>query len=328
MGPVVWPVRIDPTGRNGPTRGAANGPKWRRSSEGFYVPASVELTSPQRIAEAVPLLPAGGAVTGWAALLPREVAFLDGLRPDGRTQLAVRLLVGPGAGRRTRPGVAFLQDRLDEVHRVRGIPCTPTRRAVFDEMRAQESVREAVVVMDMVAAAEVMSIARMQVYVESRAGWNGVRQVRAALRLADERSASPPESRLRMVWLLDARLPVPLVNRPVFDRHSGHLLGYPDLLDEEAGLVVEYDGDDHRRARRHSSDVGREARFRGVDLEVTRVTSLDLLDRPALVNRLVEARSRAKFLPSSRRAWTLQRPRWFNERPPVDVLLDLQGEPR
>ena len=34
----------------------------------------------------------------------------------------------------------------------------------------------------------------------------------------------------------------------VFDV-DGNLLGYPDLLDVEAGIAVEYDGDDHRRLR-------------------------------------------------------------------------------
>ena len=37
------------------------------------------------------------------------------------------------------------------------------------------------------------------------------------------------------------------MNCPVHDR-SGRLLGIADLLDEEAGLVVEFDGADHRRS--------------------------------------------------------------------------------
>ena len=109
------------------------------------------------------------------------------------------------------------------------------------------------------------------------------------------------------MWTQDAALPRPLVNQPVFDRR-GRLLGYPDLLDVEAGLVGEYDGEDHRRSLRHSSDVGREALLRRHGLEVTRATSWDLRDRDGLADRIREARTRARFEAPDRRAWTLTPP--------------------
>jgi hypothetical protein len=215
------------------------------------------MTAVQRVAEAVPLLPAGGAVTGWAALLLQHVAFLDGLGADGTTPRPVLLVTGPGMGRRGRPGVRFLQDRLEQVVLVRGVPCMRPRRALFDEMRLSRTLEDAVVAMDMVAAAEVMSISRMRRYVLDHGGWDGVPLVREALTWADEDSRSPQETRYRLVWQREAGLPRPKVNQPVFGP-TGRLLGYPDLLDVETGLVGEYDGEDHRRARRHSSDVNRE----------------------------------------------------------------------
>ena len=109
------------------------------------------------------------------------------------------------------------------------------------------------------------------------------------------------------MWTLDAGLPRPLVNQPVFDRR-GRLLGYPDLLDVEAGLVGEYDGEDHRRSLRHSHDVGREALFRRHGLEVTRATSWDLRDRADLCDRIRDARARCRPLPLDRRSWTLTPP--------------------
>jgi very-short-patch-repair endonuclease len=93
----------------------------------------------------------------------------------------------------------------------------------------------------------------------------------------------------------------------VFDLR-GRLLGYPDLLDVESGLVGEYDGEDHRRSLRHSHDVGREALFRRHGLEVTRATSWDLRDRSALADRVLEARARSRFLPPGARSWTLTLP--------------------
>ena len=103
---------------------------------------------------------------------------------------------------------------------------------------------------------------------------------------------------MHMVWRLEAGLPPPLLNRPLFDRH-GRLLGYPDLLDVEAGLVGEYDGADHRGAHRHSKDVGREDLLRRHGLEVFRVTGPDLRVPGRVRARMLEARSRAKWLPEA-----------------------------
>ena len=89
-----------------------------------------------------------------------------------------------------------------------------------------------------------------------------------------------------------------------------------------AGLVVEYDGDDHRPARRHSSDVDREALFRRHRLEVTRVTGPDLADRAKVVRRLHGGRALARFEAPSRRTWTLVPPPWWRGDEPVDDRID------
>jgi hypothetical protein len=261
--------------------------------------------------EAAALLPPSGAVTGWAALHLRGAAFLDGRRYGGLRPVA--LTIGPGQGRRKRDGIRFLEDRLGPVEWVFGIPCTAPLRALLDELRLSDDVREAVVAMEMAAAAWLATVDQMREFVEGHSGWDGVPQARQALDLAADGADSPQEVRYRMVWELDAGLPRPLVNQPVFDRR-GRLLGYPDLLDPVAGLVGEYDGDDHRRAARHSSDVGRESRFRDVGLEVTRATGADVRDRLALAARIRAARARARFEPPETRRWTLTPPPGFRPR--------------
>jgi hypothetical protein len=131
------------------------------------------------------------------------------LAPDGTTQLDVPLCFGPQVHPRRRHGVSILRDRLDpsEVVSVHGIPCVREKRALFDAMRTSPDLREAVVAMDMMAAAEVTSIRRMREYVAGRSGWDGAPLVRAALDLASEHSRSPNETRMRLVWELDAELP-------------------------------------------------------------------------------------------------------------------------
>ena len=216
----------------------------------------------------------------------------------------------PGAYHLTRhPTVVTVRGDLARIDVVGGLPCAPVELAVLDGIRLARDEREAVVLLDMTVAARLTSLRRVRRLVDSRS-WRGVPGVplaRWALGQASEASASPPETRYRLVWTLDAGLPRPLVNQPVYDRR-GRLLGYPDLLDVEAGLVGEYDGEDHRRSQRHSHDVGREATFRRHGLEVTRATSWDLRDRVTLAARELAARARARFEPPERRAWTLTPP--------------------
>lgn len=307
---LVRPVRIDPTGRDGPTRHQAKGPHWRRTTYGFYVPSTVDPDLPeQRILEQAMRLPEDGAVTGWASCRMHGASFFDGLGRDGRTRLPVPLAVGPIAQVRALPGSVVMRDQLvsAEVATVQDVPCTRRGRALFDAMRTAADTREATVSMDMMAAAGLVSVEQMRTYLPQRSGWKGVGRVRAALDLADENSRSPSETRMRLVWQLDAGLPRPLVNQPVWDL-AGRLLGYADLLDPVAGVVGEYDGADHRSARRHSQDVAREHRFRDVGLEFFKVTGPDMARVDMLVHRMLETRGRARWLPSQTRRWTLHPP--------------------
>ena len=255
------------------------------------------------------LLPRGGAVTGWAALRLMGGGFFDGRMRDGRTLRPVTLVAGPGQSRRQRAGIAWLEDRLapEDVHIRQGVVCTRPERAVFDEARRAADVREAVVAIDMAAAAEITSIARLTAYAERHAGWTGVDLVRAALPLAHELSRSPNESRTRLIWVLDAHLPKPLVNQPVWDL-QGRLLGIADLFDPVAGLVGEYDGADHRRARRQAKDVAREEAMRRVPRMVA--------------DRIRSTRGRAHFVAGPSRLWTLEPPSWWETEPDLDIVLD------
>jgi hypothetical protein len=305
---VVLPVPVDPSGRRGPTRGAARGPGWRRTSRGYYVPSWVDAELPeQRVAEAVPLLAPNGAVTGWGALIMNCVGFLDGRGPCGRRRLPVTLTQGRHQSRTRHPGVRQRQDPVGQVRVIAGLPVHEPARALLDEMRLADDLVDAVVAADAVLAARLTSREEMGELLSSHAGWQGIAQARRAVELAEGGSKSPPESRLRMLWVLEARLPRPVVNRPVFSR-AGRFLGYPDLLDPEAGMVLEYDGADHRMVRRQTSDNHRQEGLDEHGLQVLRVTSLDMRDHDALVRRIHGVRRRCTFLPPERRAWTLTPP--------------------
>ena len=157
-------------------------------------------------------------------------------------------------------------------------------------------------------------------YAELHPAWQGIEQVRRALPLATEGSRSPQETKMRLVWELDAGLPRPLVNQPVFTL-EGRLLGYPDIFDEDAGVVGEFDGADHLTALRRSKDVAREEGFRSVGLEYFTVTGRDITRRGFVADRMLAARRRARFLPRDRRLWTLQPPPWWEPEPTLDEIL-------
>jgi hypothetical protein len=125
---------------------------------------------------------------------------------------------------------------------------------------------------------------------------------------------------MRLVWVLDAGLPAPLVNQPVWDLH-GRLLGVADLLDPGAGLVGEYDGATHRHASRHAGDLRREDHFRRAGMEYVAVTGPDLRDRAMVADRILHARDRALAATGRARGWTLAPPEgWWRTDTTADRL--------
>ena len=194
---------------------------------------------------------------------------------------------------------------------VDGMPLTHHARSVCFEMRRAKGLTAAVRVLDMAAAADLVSIEEVGAYaVAELAGWTGVGTVRQALPFAEENSWSPTETEMRLLWTAYLRLPRPVCNRPVFDR-DGRFIGTPDLLDVEAGLVGEYDGDLHLDRKRRARDIEREAAFRQVGLECVVMTAADRRDPGPYLRRLLQARSRARFLRTEQRAWTIEPPPWW-----------------
>lgn len=283
-------VPIDSTGRSGPTKRIAAGPLWRRTSPGLYVPAHVDpAVVEQRVLEAASRLPGIGAVTGWAALRVHGVTYCDGRGHD------VPLVVPPGVRLRGGSGVTVHRERLadDETALVHGIRVTSPLRAAFDAARRAEDLRAAVTILDLALTARVVGRATFDAYLSHKIGWRGLRQVRRAVSLADDRCLSPMESRLRLLWCLDFGLPRPKCNWPVADRH-GSFIGRPDLLSEGLAVIGEYDGAEHRSRARHRDDLRRDDAFRRVGLEPFRVVGADLTNKRLVLDRIEAAVSRAR----------------------------------
>ena len=294
---LVMPVHVDPSGRAGPTRGQARGPRWRITSPGFAVAANVcDEVVEQRILEAYAAAGSSSVVTSWAALRLHRAAFFDGLGRDGRTRLRVPIAAN-GDRIRGTGGIALVADRIppDDVTIVHGIRCAKVERALFDEMRRIGEVREAAVAIGAACAAGLTTVHRMRVYTATRRWYRDVRMCREAVEMAVEGCRSPQEDRFRQVWEYDAGWGRPLLNRTVVDL-DGRFVAVPDLLDVRRGVVGEYAGADHRDIDRHESDIDREAEIRAVGLEYVEVVGRDLRHRERVIRRMQQAAARAVHL--------------------------------
>lgn len=310
---VVVPCTPDPTGVTGPTPGQARGPHWRRVAPGHYVPTGTDSAAgDQRIVEALAGLPGDAAVTGWASLDWQGARWFSGRAADGVTPLPVPVALDRRRGVRRRRGVELTEDWLlpHDVVVVDGLPVTVVERAVAFEACRARSLAAAVTTVDMAAAADLVDVETLAAYAARLGPRPGIRRYREALSHADENAWSPQESRMRLAWT-DHRPGVALsANRPVFDHAGRHLLT-PDLLDERAGVVGEYDGAVHLEDPTRRRDLDREALCRDLGLELVTMMSAGRADAHSFTARLDAAYRRAAGRSGRPRRWTTEQPSWW-----------------
>jgi hypothetical protein len=177
-------------------------------------------------------------------------------------------------------------------------------------MRYAPSERHAVVVLDMAAYDDLVSIGELSTYAGAHSGWTGIPRCRDAVPLADENSWSPQEVLMRLVWKLDAGCPRPLCNVPIFDLDGRHV-GTPDLFDPEAGIVGEYDGRFHLAGEQRTKDLRREDLFRRLGLEYVTMLAADHRDPSYFIQRLYAAYDRARHVPAHRKFYVVEQPDWW-----------------
>jgi hypothetical protein len=140
-------------------------------------------------------------------------------------------------------------------------------------------------------------------YADRHPRFRGVPVARAVLRLTDPGSRSSGESRLRYLWVVEAGLPRPRCNPYVVDS-LGTVVAMADLLDDDVGLVGEYDGSSHRTLEEHTRDNCREEDLEGLGLVVVRATSLDVGPRRLrTVARILDGHRRARDVTTRSWGW-------------------------
>lgn len=311
-----WPQSAAELATGGVTRDMTRGPHWRRTSRGYFTPTSAgDPTPTQRILDVTPLIPVTGALTSWAAAYVQGVDQLDGLDPGSMAPLPITINLGRDLGRVSTERITYRRDLLSPEGRraCHGLFVVTPLRTAFDGARYAPDLVEAVAFLDQVTHVLPVSMAALRSLLRPSGRWTGIEQFRRAVALTDPAAANAWESRLRMFAMLQAEMPRLLVNQPVFDLDE-RLLGIPDLLDPEAALALEFDGQDHRKRRQHQSDNLREEGLELTNLTVCRVDSLDLRQPAALRARLRARRAQALARDRSRDRWTLEQPDWWRRR--------------
>lgn len=317
---AVNPTKAEVLRATGITPRVLRGSKWQRTSYGYYLkPDQRPATPTQRITEAASLLPTGGVIGGWAAAYALGADFLDGLNDFTMQPQPIPVYLPPGQHRRSTPGIDYRQNRIQpaEVVDRAGVPVLAALPTALDLACRAPTLTEAVVALDAMLTAGLVDLDGLTAGLARLEGRRGVRQAREALELSRLGVKSTWESRLRMFYVLDLHLPMPLVNPAVCNEY-GDFLGEPDLLDVEAGLAVEYDGvtwqadraNGHRDVDQHREDNVREEHLERSGLLVCRAGKKDLTKyRSQLGRRLLAARRDGLSRDRRRDRWYLAPPR-------------------
>ena len=256
----------------GVTRGQLRAARYGRLGAGMYHWVGLK-ESPQLTLTAVARrLPRGAAFSG------RTAAWLHGLDVEPCDPIEVTIPEPAGSSRVAGATVRRAALAAGEVELRRRLPATSALRTAVD-LGGRNPLTEAVVSADLFLHAELVSLDDLLHHVAGHSGAWGIARLRRVVDLAEPKSESAMESRLRMV-LVTAGLPKPEVQIDIHD-DGGRFLGRPDLLYRRQRLAIEYDGGNHRD--RMVEDNRRQNGLVGAGYRLLRFTAGDVYNAPETV---------------------------------------------
>jgi Protein of unknown function (DUF559) len=238
---------------------------WQRLRQDVYADSRLERDHALACSAAALTLPDEAVIAG------RSAAYRHGVDHAAGYADPVHIVVAPTSSFRVRTGLVVHRATLhpDEVERVGPDRCTSPVRTAWD-VALWHDLPVAVGIIDALLAAGRMGPGQLMAFCEQRTGQRGHLQARRAFTLADGRSQSPPESRLR-VRLAEAGLPPATPQCPVTAA-----LGVPLYLDlgwSEYRVGLEYDGHWHATAEQLHRDRRRLNLLQGAGWIVLHATS-------------------------------------------------------
>lgn len=249
------------------------GPTWRRLLPDVYVQATAFDADDHRMwCEAVAVkLPVGGAVSGLSA------AYLWGvdLLPRGGGPVHVTLPRSARLGAHPRLAMSRRAlGRTDITLLFGGIALTTEVRTAFDLGRLLPRA-DALAALDAMLHRRLFQVDALTRYANAHSVTRGKSQLRDLVGLAEPRTESPMESRLRLL-LHDAGLPRPTAQ---FKVHlpEGRFIARVDLAYPQWRIAIEYEGDHHRERATFRRDIGRYNALRAAGWLTLRFTADDVI---------------------------------------------------
>jgi very-short-patch-repair endonuclease len=205
----------------------------------------------------------GGAIAG------RSAATLLGAGLSGPADLVE--IIAPRSARPQHGDVITHSSSFtaDEIRIIGGVPVTTALRTCWD-LAQWLPVAEAVVLVDRLLHARLVTVAELAEYCSRRAGARGVRRFKRVVSYADGRAESPQESRLRVALLL-AGLPAPNAQHEIYD--ASGFIARVDLAYEQWKIAMEYDGVWHAEGAQLHRDRQRLNRLQAAGWLVLHVTA-------------------------------------------------------
>ena len=256
---------------------------WKRMSRGQYASVTMPQDAWLKLLAISRRMPVKYAFSGLTA------AWVLGL--DNTLDDPVEVTVPRDVPVRARAGVRLRRAALPESDVIvrNGLRATSAMRTVCD-LGSRADLVESVVAVDMALHAGMVELSQLASHVATHAGAKGIKRLRRAIGLAEPRSASPMETRLRML-LRRGRLPRPLPQVELFDR-KGTFLGRVDLYYPDRRLAIEYDGADHKD--RLDADLRRQNALQNAGYHLLRFTAADLRNPKAVIAEVRHARARLR----------------------------------
>lgn len=176
---------------------------------------------------------------------------------------------------RPPPGIALYRDAIPaaEIASRGGVALTSPLRTAFDLGRRLEFDR-AVEIVDALYQSTGTTRAELASFAERHPGARGIVQLRSVIDASDEGAESPWETRTRLT-LVRAGLPRPGTQLAIRDR--GRFVGRVDMVWEQWGVIVEYDGDHHFEPEQRNRDVERWNALEAAGWRVIRVKARQLI---------------------------------------------------
>ncbi|QRY45857.1 hypothetical protein JVX93_02825 [Mycolicibacterium boenickei] len=211
--------------------------RYRQIYSGIYIPRRHEPSLRDRIVGAHLAAPKA-VITGVAASAMYGAKWVGDDAP-------IELITAT----RRQPGLLVRRETLhvDEWWTMGGMRVATPERTAFDLARHLPR-GKAVERLDALSNVRPFAIEDVMLIVRSHPGVRGLRQLRVALPLVDGGAESPPETRLRLLFV-EAGLPRPTTQYVVYVE-DGSYIRRIDICWEEFKVGAEYDGEQHLKNRR------------------------------------------------------------------------------